>query len=383
MSFLEQQRLLKDRKAMTEKKCVLIVDDSAGDLHVLMENLKQDYAVLAATSGEKALELAAKEPHPDAILLDVMMSGMDGYETCRQLKANPETSDIDVIFVSAHDTTEEKLAGYDAGGSDYLIKPVQPSELLQKMKLAIKNRQVHSETLAGQTMAIETAMTAMTSMSEQGVVLDFMRRSFAVDSIEELARLIVEVTANYGLENSVQICGSREIVYASTHEPVSPLEQELLVRLKDAGRLRGIKNDLVANFGAITQLNQNMPEDEEKCGRLRDHIAILLEGAEARLQVLEMGLELAQVVRDSNKALLHIGNMQKSQKETAMQIMDDVLEQLESSFFGMGITEEQEQTMMAIVQDGVNKSLKNLEKGVKIDEQLHAIVNRLMEFTQG
>lgn len=125
----------------TDKKQILIVDDSVDDIHILMENLKQDYAVLAATNIEKALEIANKDPCPDVILLDVMMPGVDGFEICRQLKDNPLTMDIDVIFVSAHDTEEKKLAGHDAGGSDYLIKPVQPEELLQKVRLAIKNRE--------------------------------------------------------------------------------------------------------------------------------------------------------------------------------------------------------------------------------------------------
>lgn len=125
----------------TNKKQILIVDDSADDIHILMENLKQEYAVLAATNIEKALEIANNNPCPNVILLDVMMPGVDGYEICRQLKDNPVTMGIDVIFVSAHDTTDKKLAGYDAGGSDYLIKPVQPEELLQKVRLAIKNRE--------------------------------------------------------------------------------------------------------------------------------------------------------------------------------------------------------------------------------------------------
>jgi len=125
-----------------ERKRVLIVDDSADDIHVLMENLKQDYAVLAATSGEKALLLASKKPQPDIILMDVMMPDMNGYETCRCLKENPETRNIDVIFVSANDSADEKIVGYEAGGCDYLIKPVQAGELLQKIKLAIKNQEV-------------------------------------------------------------------------------------------------------------------------------------------------------------------------------------------------------------------------------------------------
>lgn len=361
-----------------EKKHVLIVDDSADDIHVLMENLKQDYAVLAATSGDKALELAAKKPRPDVILLDVMMPDMDGYETCRRLKADPDTQGIDVIFVSAHDTTEEKLAGYDAGGSDYLIKPVQPSELLQKVKLAIKNKDARSEAAAEKSMAMETAMTAISSIGEQGVVLDFMRRSFAVGNIEELGRLVVEATTNYGLENSVQIRASREIVNASSKEPMPPLEQELLHRLKDAGRLRESGARFIANFGDISLLIKNMPEDEDKRGRLRDHLAVLLEGAEVRLRVLEMEQELAQVVKDSNRALLEIGDMQNTQKQAAMQIMDDVMKQLEESFFGLGLTEEQENMLLHVVQSGVDRSLENFEQGLNIDEQLHAIVGRLM-----
>lgn len=128
----------------TDKKQVLVVDDSPDDIHILMENLKQEYAVLAATNIDKAMEIANKNPCPDVILLDVMMPGVDGYEICRQLKDNPVTMDIDVIFVSAHDDSDKKITGYDVGGSDYLTKPVNPDELLKKVRLAIKNRETRS-----------------------------------------------------------------------------------------------------------------------------------------------------------------------------------------------------------------------------------------------
>ena len=125
---------------VTDKKRVLIVDDNADDIRVIMENLREDYAILAATSGEKALALAAKQPQPDVILLDVMMPGMDGYETCRRLKQNPDTKAINVIFISANDSDNEKQAGYSAGGSDYATKPVQVDELRQKVRQALSNK---------------------------------------------------------------------------------------------------------------------------------------------------------------------------------------------------------------------------------------------------
>jgi CheY-like chemotaxis protein len=365
-----------------DKRRVLMVDDCVDDIHVLMENLKQDYAVLAATNGEKALEMAGKTPQPDVILMDVMMPGVDGYETCRRLKSDPNTQNIDIIFVSAHDTTEEKLTGYEAGGCDYLIKPVQPNELMQKVKLAVQNKIVRAEAAKEKEIAMQTAMTAISSAGEQGVVLDFMRRSFTTASISELARLIVEAVANYGLENSVQIRGSRELVNSSTTEPMSPLEQELILRLKDAGRIRENGKRFIANFGEISLLIKNMPEDEDKRGRLRDHLAMLLEGAESRLRALEMAHELEQTVQESNQALKNIQAVQKAHKEKAVQIMDDVMRNIEHSFLSYGLTEEQETLLLNIVQTGVNQSLDNLEQSLQADQQLHSIVERLERFSQ-
>ncbi|MBI5451126.1 MAG: response regulator [Gammaproteobacteria bacterium] len=364
------------------KKQILIVDDSANDIQILMENLKQDYAVLVATSGARALELAAKTPHPDVILMDVMMPEMDGYQACRRLKDNPDTRDIDVIFVSAHDSTEEKLAGYDAGGSDYVIKPVQPVELLQKIKVAIKNRETYLATAAEKTMAMQAAMTAMSSAGEQGVVLSFMRRSFLVDSVQGLADLIVEATGSYMLENSVQLRGSRELVHASSTGMVSPLEQELLSKLATVGRIRENGARLVLNFGAVSQLIKNMPVDNpDKCGRLRDHLAILIEGAEARLHALDMEQQLARLVVDSNHTLQQIESLQKEQKQTALSIMDNVMIQLQASFLSYGLTDDQEEKLMQVVQTGIDKSLDNFEKGIEIDQQLRGIIERLQQFS--
>lgn len=359
----------------SDKKRILIVDDSADDIRVLMENLKQDYAILAATHGEKALAIAGKAPHPDAILLDVSMPEMDGYEVCRRLKSSPATHDIDIIFISAHDTTEEKLAGYDAGGSDYLIKPVQPSVLLKKVRLAIQNKTQRAAVKADNKLAMQTAMTAIHSAGEQGVLLDFMRRSFSVNTIHDLAALITETTASYGLDNSVQIRSSQAIINRSSSDTMSPLEQELLLRLKDSGRLMETDKRLIANFGPISQLIKNMPADQEKRGRLRDHLAILLEGAQARLRRLEQDAQLGTVLKNSHQILLDIEWLQKTQKENALQIMDGVLKNIEASFLTYGLTEEQESTLIGIVQTGVDKSLDNFEKGLKIDEELDMIIN--------
>ncbi len=369
----------------TDKNRILIVDDSPDDIHFLMENLKDDYAVLVATSGEKALEMLTKQPLPNVILMDVMMPGMDGYETCRRIKNDPHTKDIDVIFVSAHDLTDEKLAGYEAGGSDYVIKPFPPSEIVQKVQLLIDNRKLQQALEKDKTFAMETAMTAMTSAGELGVVLEFLRHSFTITSIAELAQQVVESIARYSLQSSVQLRSTIEPISINNSGPASPLEQELLSRLQDQGRIMEHGARLILNFGGVSLLIKNMPlDDPDQCGRIRDNVALLAEGAESKLKALEMeqrNIEsknrLQQLVFDSNSALQEIEKIQQKQKEKNMQIMDTVMQQMEASFLSLGLTEEQEVDLHNIVQSGVDKSLNNFEAGIEIDRRLQQIIQNL------
>ena len=118
---------------MTSKGKLLVVDDTAASLKLLTHLLNAEgYEVRAAISGELALHAAASEP-PELILLDIRMPGMDGFEICRRLKAQPATREVPVIFVSAVTDAEEKLQGFAAGAVDFVTKPYQRDELLARV----------------------------------------------------------------------------------------------------------------------------------------------------------------------------------------------------------------------------------------------------------
>ncbi|MBF0159530.1 MAG: response regulator [Magnetococcales bacterium] len=106
-----------------DKPIILVVDDTPENIDVLRGALSGAYTIRPALSGHVALKAVAIAPHPDLILLDIMMPGIDGYETCRQLKANPTTSSIPVIFVTAMSRDTDELLGLQLGAVDYITKP--------------------------------------------------------------------------------------------------------------------------------------------------------------------------------------------------------------------------------------------------------------------
>ena len=116
-----------------EKELILVVDDSPTNLAILNVVLREVYNVVTATNGPDALNLAASE-EPDLIILDIMMPGMDGYEICDRLKANPFTKDIPVMFVTAMDQERQEAKGLAMGAVDYLAKPVSPPIVLARVR---------------------------------------------------------------------------------------------------------------------------------------------------------------------------------------------------------------------------------------------------------
>ena len=162
-----------------DKPVILVVDDVPDNLALASALLKDLYRVKAATSGEKALTIARTEP-PDLILLDVMMPGMDGYETCAWLKSDAALKQIPVIFLTAKGDTEDEAKGFALGAVDYIVKPLSPTLLLARVKThlelkytqdCLKERNTYLEAevtrrIEEVTLLQEVAITAMASLAE-------------------------------------------------------------------------------------------------------------------------------------------------------------------------------------------------------------------------
>lgn len=129
---------------INKSRTLLLVDDEPSNLHVLKQILQEDYHLLFAKNGRKALELS-REKQPDLVLLDVMMPELSGYDVCRELKQDHRTAKNPVIFISALSDITDEAHGFEAGAVDYITKPVNPS--IVKARVATHLSLVRSEEL--------------------------------------------------------------------------------------------------------------------------------------------------------------------------------------------------------------------------------------------
>ena len=128
-----------------ETESILLVDDNPTNLQVLFQTLEgRGYKLLIAKNGETALSISQKA-HPDLILLDIMMPGIDGFEVCSRLKGDPSTKDIPVIFLSALDETADKVKGLQVGAVDYVSKPFQPEEVIARVNTQLTIHRLSKE----------------------------------------------------------------------------------------------------------------------------------------------------------------------------------------------------------------------------------------------
>jgi len=205
----------------TEKATVLVVDDTPDNLSIMSGLLRDDYRVKVASSGEKALQIAAADPPPDLILLDIMMPSMDGYEVCRRLKADPKTRDIPVIFLTAKAGVEDEQKGLDLQAVDYITKPISPPIVLARVKthLALK---VSSDFLRDKNAYLEAEINRRVDELDKvqdifGKVVDTRVRDYL---LQRRSRMVGDIT-----EGAVMFCDIRGFTaYSETRDPRQVIE---------------------------------------------------------------------------------------------------------------------------------------------------------------
>ena len=246
-----------------EPRTVLIVDDAPENLTVLGEVLAPHYRVRAANSGSKALRVAASEPRPDLILLDIMMPDMDGYAVLEQLRADPATRDTPVMFVTAMDAITDEEKGLDLGAVDYLTKPIQPAIVLARVRAHLELKQAR-DWLRDQNAFLEAEVARR--MEDNLRVQDVSIRALA-----RLAEVRDPETGNHLLRTQayVRALARRLAAHPRFEATLTPCFIEIVAKsapLHDIGKV-GIPDHILLKPGPLTPDEWTIMKTHAKLGR--------------------------------------------------------------------------------------------------------------------
>lgn len=369
---------------MEEQLRVYAVDDDPVILVILADVLGDACQLETFSSGAACLARVAEEK-PDLFLLDVSMPDLDGYAICTRLKDDFETQDIPVLFASAHDDSDTRLLCYEAGGDDFIQKPFEPAELLGKLQVAAR---IHADKRALREQAgyaQQTAMAAMVSMGELGVVLQFLSKSFACTSMEELAKALVEAMAQYDLNGTVQLRIGNESLTLGQSGTNAPLEVSVVNHVRDSGRIFQFKSRCAFNYGGVTVLVNNMPlEDAERAGRIRDNCALLAEGADAKLRAIEAEMLAARRRAGIETALPRLystlDNVQNNYRRNCFELTEVMInfqETLTKAFVHLGLMERQEELLSNMANDFMLRVVGTQDASLEIVGQIESLADDL------
>lgn len=255
-----------DERPETNRACILIVDDDPCNLEILGGLLQPHYEVLAAPSGECALQIAACAEKPDLVLLDVLMPGMDGYAVLARLRDNPATHDIPVIFVTGLDSIEDEERGLELGAVDYIAKPYRPPIVLARVRIQLELKRAR-DWLLNQNTYLEG----------------------------ELARRLKEnQQVQIQLLQSEKLAAIGQLAAGITHEinnPVSFVASNLV-------SLDGYQRDVFEVMDAYEALESNCASDEAALA----HVRVLKEAKEIDF----LRKDIAQLISESRQGLVRV-----------------------------------------------------------------------------
>lgn len=373
------------------KQAILVVDDEPVNLALVAELLAGEYHVLpGATDGYEGLARTRSE-RPDIVLTDIAMPGLSGYELCRSIKKDPGTRAIPVIFMSGVIDLEDHLAGHDAGGEDFLPKPFRAAELRYKVANALRVVDERRRFATDASDAFRAAMTAMSSAAELGVVLNFMRNSFACENYDELADMLVDACAEFGLEACVRLRGQAATLSKNRSGPSSALEAGVLERLAEFGRIVDFGRRSTVNCDRVTLMVTDLPiDDPRRNGRLRDHLVHLAEAADAWVHILDKqqaheakGRALADLVGSARRSFEAIDRRHRENRRDVMMIMHGLIATMEQSFSHLDLSEDQEDFILGTLRRSVQSVMDLFSQGLSIDDHLQEIARLMVDHGEG
>lgn len=374
---------------MSERPLVFCLDDDVISNLILESVFANDYAVEVFTSVE-GCRRRLEAVQPDILLLSLGLSGADGFAFCRELKAGPQTSDIPVVFISRNDLLDQRLAGYEAGGEDFIVKPYVLDEVryrINQIGERLRQQRVLQQQLSGSE---ELSSLLLSNMDEYASLIKFMRSLNESEDVPAVAQSVLGMLRGFQLQGAIQVRLPGSIFTLGEAGKDHPMETATIGHVAQLGRIFQFKRCCAYNFDALTILVNNMPiEDADLCGRLRDHLAIGAEMADARIKAMTADQRLLSAQGEIKTWLPEIQKTlqdglvrnELSQNEAITQIRE-LIDQLVISFSPLGLSQELEEEITAMVlakAQGIIGIFKAAEESTHLLAHLERRLSALLE----
>ena len=364
-------------------KLFLVEDDPLVQQAIVC--VAEDIAEIECFASAESCQQRLQTQQPQLILLDIGLPGMDGYSFCRLLKDDAATSNVPVIFVSGHDSLEERLAGYDAGAADFIAKPFDPQELLRKIRVAVHLRAERQSLEEQVSSAEQLTSLALASMDEAGIVLQFTGKLIGWNSAGEIAEGLLELIHRFGVSGAVQVRIGDVALTQSPQGSNLPLEVSILDHLKTMERIFEFRNRGVYNFDHVTIMISNMPlTDPDLCGRIRDNLAIAAQGVDARLAALEneearqrSQQGLLNTLNALKRSLLQFSAAHESHRLRTTGLAFELEEDLARAFVHLGLTTGQERELEELIRARIGELTQIVDQGDELQEILARLLQEL------
>ncbi|MCK6389510.1 MAG: hypothetical protein L6Q40_00585 [Azonexus sp.] len=374
---------------MSDQPLLYIADSDSAFRQEASNELAGDFEVRCFADGISCVSLLSEKP-PAILMLASNLEDAPALDLCRDIREDGQLRDTHLILLLPANASQADIDEAHAAGCDeVLAQPVDLPNLRRQLRTTYRLASERSSFRQQASYAQQVAMTAMTSMGELGVVLQFLSKCFACGTFQAVAQETLSALSQYGLSGAIQIRAGHDTLTESTPGGSPADDAEVIGKLHGIGRIFEFKTRMVINYDHATILMNDVPDDNEVRGRIRDNVAMLAEGAHARVfsLLIEQDNRRKQGgIRFALNEILHmtaeLRDQQKSSQEQGQQAVNGVIEDFETSFIRMGLTASQESDLIALL-----VSLRQEVSSIgltadEIDRKLQRVVRSLQSIAE-
>jgi len=359
--------------AAAPKDPVFIIEDEIHYTELYTEVLKDDFNCVCFDNARNALT-ALESMSPKVIVLDLHLPDLNGIDFCKALKAQTtNNTEPDIIFVSGETDSNIKLAAFEVGASDFMTKPFELKELLFKVKSSIKRKAQEESYKQDITDSQKLIHTTMEQASQYSIVMRFFKNLSHCQSIEEVVNLFFTTMDSFQLPCSIRIALPTVAYFQSNKTDVPPIEKEVFEILHDKGRIFPFSNRMIINDKHVSFIIKALPDDEHAIGQIRDYVAAIIEGLEAKVLELYSQLGMNEAIKKLTNNIAELKQGVNEHNEITNSVMSNMMLEIASSYHVLDMTDAQEVFLSGLVEKSTNDLSKAEEHLVTIMGGLEGI----------